>query len=248
MPWIKRLRFIVPFQPIMLVRNLNAWSILHSPSAYFYDSFTNADFWVDWLNCDNYIVFFELIKEAKEKSIDNDDISWFNSRFHGYSVSIADCDYMFFDDIVSGNNWDYSQISHYVFEHLDKYQQLFLNYGHINRPQHIKIASVDSISLRTINNFGIDNIYLRSMFPSLFWIKYFFRVLHIGSIVTICNAIFTAKFTGELVKDHKTLYMAAGIVAIISGRSIAIQDLLTLFSWNQRIWVKIVSFGWAITI
>jgi hypothetical protein len=59
----------------MLVRNFNAWSILHSPSAYFYDSFTNADFWVDWLNCDNNIVFFELIKEAKEKSIDNDDIS-----------------------------------------------------------------------------------------------------------------------------------------------------------------------------
>lgn len=34
------------------------------------------------------------------------------------------------------------------------------------------------------------------MFPSLFWVKYFFRVLHIGSLVTICNAVITSKITG----------------------------------------------------
>lgn len=56
------------------------------------------------------------------------------------------------------------------------------------------------------------------MFPSTFWVKYIFRVLHVGSLITICHAIITAKVTGEVVKDNKTLYMIAGIVAIVSGK------------------------------
>lgn len=62
------------------------------------------------------------------------------------------------------------------------------------------------------------------MFPSIFWTKYIFRVLHIGSLITICQAIITAKITGEVVKDHKTLYMIAGIVAIVSGTTYMIKD------------------------
>lgn len=68
------------------------------------------------------------------------------------------------------------------------------------------------------------------MFPSMFWIKYFFRVLHIGSIIVVCNAIITSKITGEIVKDHKTLYMFAGIIAIVSGKYFAIQDSSIRFS------------------
>ncbi len=55
------------------------------------------------------------------------------------------------------------------------------------------------------------------MFPFMFWVKYFFRVMHIGSLVTLCHAFISAKITGEIVKDHKTLYMLAGIFVIISG-------------------------------
>ena len=55
------------------------------------------------------------------------------------------------------------------------------------------------------------------MFGSAFWLKYLLRVVHVGSLITLCHAIISAKVTGELVKDHKTLYMLAGIAVILSG-------------------------------
>jgi len=55
------------------------------------------------------------------------------------------------------------------------------------------------------------------MFPAIFWLKYAFRVMHIGSLVVICQAVIQAKLTGEIVKDHPILYMVSGIFVIISG-------------------------------
>lgn len=67
------------------------------------------------------------------------------------------------------------------------------------------------------------------MFASTFWVKYIFRVLHVGSLITVCHAIITAKVTGEVVKDNKTLYMIAGIVAILSGKhqAMKVSSILT---------------------
>lgn len=56
------------------------------------------------------------------------------------------------------------------------------------------------------------------MFNSTFWTKYFFRVCHVSSLVVICQAVINAKMTGELAKDHKVLYMIAGIVVVVSGK------------------------------
>ena len=61
------------------------------------------------------------------------------------------------------------------------------------------------------------------MFTTMFWVKYIFRVLHIGSIVTICQAVITAKLTGEIVQGHSTLYMLAGVLAIVSGNTFFIK-------------------------
>lgn len=58
------------------------------------------------------------------------------------------------------------------------------------------------------------------MISAAFLTKYIFRVLHIGSLITVCHAIISAKVTGELVKEHKTLYMIAGILVIVSGTMI----------------------------
>ena len=64
------------------------------------------------------------------------------------------------------------------------------------------------------------------MFNSTFWTKYFFRVIHISSMVTICHAVINAKMTGELSKDYGPLYAVAGILVIISGSINPIQDIL----------------------
>ncbi len=56
------------------------------------------------------------------------------------------------------------------------------------------------------------------MFPSMFWVKYLFRICHIGSLVVLCQAIINAKMTGEVVSDYKALYASAGILVVISGK------------------------------
>lgn len=81
------------------------------------------------------------------------------------------------------------------------------------------------------------------MFPSTFWVKYIFRVLHIGSLVTICHAIITAKITGNTVKEHKTLYMVAGILAMLSGTPNPTQASSTPTSSNPRTWGTNASLG-----
>ena len=68
------------------------------------------------------------------------------------------------------------------------------------------------------------------MFSSSFWIKYFFRVCHISSLVILCQGIITAKLTGQIQTGHNILYMAAGITVIISGINYIIKDSLTHFS------------------
>ena len=55
------------------------------------------------------------------------------------------------------------------------------------------------------------------MFPGMFWVKYLFRVLHIGSLVVVCQAIINAKMSGKYNTTHGLLYMLAGITVIISG-------------------------------
>jgi hypothetical protein len=55
------------------------------------------------------------------------------------------------------------------------------------------------------------------MFPGMFWVKYLFRICHIGSLVVLCQAIINAKMTGEVASTHKLLYATAGILVVISG-------------------------------
>lgn len=55
------------------------------------------------------------------------------------------------------------------------------------------------------------------MFPGMFWVKYLFRVLHIVSLVIVCQAIINAKMTGQISKEHGLIYMISGIIVIISG-------------------------------
>jgi len=55
------------------------------------------------------------------------------------------------------------------------------------------------------------------MFPGMFWVKYLFRVLHIGSLVILCQAIINAKMTGKYNMSYGVLYMLAGITVIVSG-------------------------------
>lgn len=58
------------------------------------------------------------------------------------------------------------------------------------------------------------------MFPIIFWVKYLFRICHIGSLVVLCQAIINAKMTGEIVSEHKFLYATAGILVVISGTTL----------------------------
>lgn len=81
------------------------------------------------------------------------------------------------------------------------------------------------------------------MFPGEFWLKYFFRVCHIGSLVVLCQAIISAKITGEIVSNHKAVYMIAGIVVVISGKKNAIKDSLTLSYSNPSKWERNVNCG-----
>lgn len=62
------------------------------------------------------------------------------------------------------------------------------------------------------------------MFPGMFWVKYLFRICHIGSLVVLCQAIINAKMTGEPLAAPKWLYATAGILVVISGRSRDMQD------------------------
>lgn len=81
------------------------------------------------------------------------------------------------------------------------------------------------------------------MFPGEFWLKYFFRVCHIGSLVVLCQAIISTKITGEIVSNHKAVYMIAGIVVVISGKKNAIKDSLTLSYSNPSKWERNVNYG-----
>jgi hypothetical protein len=82
------------------------------------------------------------------------------------------------------------------------------------------------------------------MFPGEFWLKYFFRVCHIGSLVVLCQAIITSKITGEIVSNHKVVYMIAGIVVVISGKRYRIKVLLILSYLNLSKWGRKESYGW----
>ena len=62
------------------------------------------------------------------------------------------------------------------------------------------------------------------MFPGIFWVKYLFRVMHIGPLVLVCQSVITAKMTGQVPVDHKVLYMLAGIFIIVSGTHWVIKD------------------------
>ena len=57
------------------------------------------------------------------------------------------------------------------------------------------------------------------MFPGMFWLKYLFRVMHIGSLVVVCQSAITAKLKGEPTSGHSALYMLAGILVIVSGKA-----------------------------
>lgn len=61
------------------------------------------------------------------------------------------------------------------------------------------------------------------MFPGMFWVKYLFRICHIGSLVVLCQAIINAKMTGEIVANYKWLYATAGILVVVSGTYAIIQ-------------------------
>ena len=52
----------------------------------------------------------------------------------------------------------------------------------------------------------------------MFWVKYLFRVMHIGSLVTLCQAIISNKLAGQVVTNNPTLYMISGILVIVSGK------------------------------
>lgn len=54
---------------------------------------------------------------------------------------------------------------------------------------------------------------------SEFWIKYIFRVAHIGSIIGICHKTFTDFAAGSIATDNALFYTVLGIVAIASGKS-----------------------------
>lgn len=84
------------------------------------------------------------------------------------------------------------------------------------------------------------------MFTTLFLVKYLFRVMHIGSLVLICHAVITAKMTGQIVKDHHALYMAAGILVIVSGTHCSTQAWSTPSSSSPRKWARRGNYGWPI--
>ena len=66
-------------------------------------------------------------------------------------------------------------------------------------------------------------IIISEMFPAMFSVKYLFRICHIGSLVVLCQAIISAKITGEVVANHKWLYATAGILVVVSGKYASMQ-------------------------
>ena len=56
------------------------------------------------------------------------------------------------------------------------------------------------------------------MFPLMFWVKYLFRVMHIGSLVVLCQGIISNKLNGAPSNAHGWLYMTSGILVIVSGK------------------------------
>jgi hypothetical protein len=55
------------------------------------------------------------------------------------------------------------------------------------------------------------------MFSPTFWMKYLFRVMHIGALVVVCQSVITAKMQGQPPTGYSLLYMISGISVIISG-------------------------------
>ena len=106
-------------------------AIWYYTTSYLSDSFADADFWVDRLYCDYNILFFESAHVPKPKPINDNNITTVNGGFHGYSIGIADCEYMFFNNIISGYNGYNSEIIEYV---LPPHLVLFINfhYGNIS--------------------------------------------------------------------------------------------------------------------
>lgn len=81
------------------------------------------------------------------------------------------------------------------------------------------------------------------MFPGMFWVKYLFRVMHIGSLVVVCQSVITAKMTGHTPTGHNLLYMLSGIFVIISGKTYVIKVWsISIFS-APRIWEIKESYG-----
>lgn len=85
------------------------------------------------------------------------------------------------------------------------------------------------------------------MFPAIFWLKYVFRVMHIGSLVVICQAVIQAKLSGEVVKDHPLLYMISGIFVIVSGKTAQTKVSSTPTCSVLKIWEITENYGWPIT-
>ena len=56
------------------------------------------------------------------------------------------------------------------------------------------------------------------MLPASVWMKYLWRVAHIGSLVILCQGIISNWFAGELTTAaYPMLYMMSGILVILSG-------------------------------
>lgn len=123
--------FVVSLKPVVLFGDLNPGAIWNSPGPNFDYSLTYADFRVDWLDCDNDVVFLEWIEEPEGESINDDDVSRFDCGLHGDSVGVTDCYHILFDDVVSSDNWDNSQVGHYVLQHPILLLKLSLNSGSI---------------------------------------------------------------------------------------------------------------------
>lgn len=81
------------------------------------------------------------------------------------------------------------------------------------------------------------------MFNLHFWTKYFFRVVHIVSMIVLSSHIINEMFNEPAPTNSKMLFMAMGVAVALSGTSSSSQVLLTLFSLNRMRWAIIANYG-----
>lgn len=56
------------------------------------------------------------------------------------------------------------------------------------------------------------------MLPASLWAKYIWRVIHITSLVILCQGIISNWLAGHLTTtSHPTLYLISGVLALLSG-------------------------------